>query len=211
MRLRTNVWASGLGGAETVWSKQNGIPGAGLKKVAAWDLCGVTVEGFRRLSFSSQVPEQEERVCGKWEFWGIKVGKFRSWELRMVCNHSTSTPPVFSIPSMMWQQGHTHWSPTPELGQLLPGSASPLLAELMCTGLTQMIFIWRNFYSSHQITGTGVQRSLVRQLLLREDVCWTPQEFSPKKTCRTRTAAWQWNNLYHHCEIYDPDIFERHP
>lgn len=133
------------------WSKQNGVLGAGFKNVAAWvgarDLCGGTVEGFRRLSFSSQIPRQGEWVCGKWEFWGIKVGRFWSRELRMVCYHSTSTPPVFPIQSMMWQQGHTHWSPTPEIGQLLPGSVSPLLAELMCTGVTQMMFIWRDFCS----------------------------------------------------------------
>lgn len=106
---------------------------------------------------------------------------------------------------------HTHWSPTPELGQLLPGSVSLLLAELMCTGVTQMMFIWRGFSSSHQLAGAGVQSSLVRQPLLREGVCWTPQEFSPSKNCRTRIATWQWNNLHHHCEIYDPDIFERCP
>lgn len=58
-----------LGGAETVWSKWNGDLGADLKKVALWvgarDLCGGTIEGFRRLGFSSQVPEQEDWLCGK--------------------------------------------------------------------------------------------------------------------------------------------------
>lgn len=80
----------------------------------------------------------------------MRVLRNKSWqvlELRMVCYHSISTPPVFPIQSMMWQQGHTHWTPTPELGQLLPGSVSPLLAELMGTGFTQMMFIWRDFCS----------------------------------------------------------------
>lgn len=33
--------------------------------VGARYLCGGTVEGFRSLSFSSQVPGQEEWVCAK--------------------------------------------------------------------------------------------------------------------------------------------------
>lgn len=215
MRLRTNMWASGLGEAETVWSKQNEVLAADLKKVAVWvgarDLCGGTTERFRRLSFSSQVPEQEEWVCAKWEFWGVKVGTFWSWELRMVCYHSTSTPPVLSIQSMMWQQGHTYWSPTPELDQLLPGSASLLLAELMHWIHPNDVPLERLLQQSHQLTATGVQSSLVRQPLCREDVCWAPQEFSPNKNCRARIAVGQWNNLYHHREIYDPDNFERCP
>lgn len=74
------------------------------------------------------------------------------------------------------------------------------------------VHVERLLQQSHQLTVTGVPNSsLVRQPLFREDACWTPQEFSPNKNCRTRIATLQWNNLYHHCEIYDPNNFERCP
>lgn len=82
MRLRTRVSANGLGGADVVWCRGNRVLGAVIKKVVVWDgesarnLCGGTVEGFKKLSRGVDKVLQKQsfwagrRVSGKWGLWG---------------------------------------------------------------------------------------------------------------------------------------------